>query len=82
MSFTFSIRFCSENRTIIDNNGTIETHDNGDMFWALRGGGGGTFGVTVHFVLKLHPAPTSIISTLIASPLDPNMNNQDVTELF
>ncbi len=29
---------------------------NSDLFWALRGGGGGTFGVVTHIHYKLHPA--------------------------
>ena len=29
---------------------------NKDLFWALRGGGGGTFGVVTHMSYKLHPA--------------------------
>lgn len=28
---------------------------NSDLFWALRGGGGGTFGVVTHMNYKLHP---------------------------
>lgn len=33
---------------------------NSDLFWALRGGGGGTFGVVTHMHYKLHP-PTPIV---------------------
>ena len=29
--------------------------ENADLFWALRGGGGGSLGVVTHFVLRLHP---------------------------
>lgn len=32
---------------------------NEDLFWALRGGGGGTFGVVTHAQLRLHP-PTKV----------------------
>ncbi|KAF9990526.1 hypothetical protein BGZ75_001399 [Mortierella antarctica] len=32
------------------------SHQNTDLFWALRGGGGGTFGVVVEAVYKTHPA--------------------------
>ena len=34
--------------------GRQETEQNGDLFWAMRGGGGVTFGVVVYYVFKLH----------------------------
>lgn len=40
-------------------NGSLVIADrctNTDLFWALRGGGGGTFGVVTHMNYKLHPA--------------------------
>lgn len=39
-------------------NGTIvnaNDKDNSDLFWAIRGGGGGNFGVATKFLFKLHP---------------------------
>lgn len=33
---------------------------NPDLFWALRGGGGGTFGIVTHMTLKTHPLPPYI----------------------
>src|SRR5204862_1657355 len=30
---------------------------NQDLFWALRGGGGGTFGIVTHVTLETHPLP-------------------------
>ena len=38
-------------------NGTLLTTNactNSDLFWAIRGGGGGTFGVTTRIVYKAH----------------------------
>ncbi len=31
-----------------------------DLFWALRGGGGGTFGVVTKMTMRTHPMPTTL----------------------
>ncbi|KAA0146291.1 hypothetical protein FNF29_08162 [Cafeteria roenbergensis] len=36
---------------------TASQDSNSDLFWALRGGGGGTFGVAVQLSFRLHPEP-------------------------
>ncbi|EGB04467.1 hypothetical protein AURANDRAFT_67201 [Aureococcus anophagefferens] len=33
----------------------------GELFWALRGGGGGTFGVVTEWLLRLHDAPRDVV---------------------
>jgi FAD/FMN-containing dehydrogenase len=33
---------------------------NQDLFWALRGGGGGTFGVVTRMTMRTHPLPTAL----------------------
>ena len=33
-------------------------HNNSDLFWSLRGGGGGTFGVVSKMTMKTHDTPT------------------------
>lgn len=39
-------------------NGSVTTSDDTDIFWASKGGGGGTFGIATKFTYKLHyPAP-------------------------
>jgi FAD/FMN-containing dehydrogenase len=34
---------------------------NQDLFWALRGGGAGQYGVVTEYVIKHHPAPRNVI---------------------
>ncbi|OJJ57373.1 hypothetical protein ASPSYDRAFT_79582 [Aspergillus sydowii CBS 593.65] len=40
---------------------------NSDLFWALRGGGGGTFGITVNTTIKTFPDIPGIVFTLTAA---------------
>ncbi len=44
-------------------------HDNSDLFWAIRGGGG-NFGVVTQFEFKLHPVGPEILAGLIVFPFD------------
>ena len=73
---------CTQNKTVIENNGTSETRNNGDLFWALRGGGGGSYGVVVHYVLKLHPSPTSIVTAFITVPMYQNDSDIPLAKMF
>jgi FAD/FMN-containing dehydrogenase len=43
-----------------------------DLFWALRGGGGGTFGVVSKVTMRTHPPPTTLgaVSGTIRAPRD------------
>ncbi|CAN9481857.1 unnamed protein product [Alternaria alternata] len=34
---------------------------NQDLFWALRGGGAGQYGVVTEYVIKHHPAPSNVV---------------------
>ncbi|KAF6813204.1 FAD binding domain containing protein [Colletotrichum sojae] len=34
---------------------TVSEVENSDLFWALRGGGGGTFGIVVSVIIRAHP---------------------------
>lgn len=48
---------------MVDANGTVRVindRENSDLFWALRGSGGGSFGIVTKMKLKMYPAPKSI----------------------
>jgi FAD/FMN-containing dehydrogenase len=52
---------CDRVRTIefVDSNGKVDTASkskNSDLFWAMRGGGGGNFGIVTRFEFNLCPA--------------------------
>jgi len=72
---SFSKRFGSgaagvlELRVVLANGSVITAnkHQHSDLFWALRGGGGGTFGVVTHMTLLAHPEPS--ISGWISGPI-------------
>ncbi|KAK0642103.1 hypothetical protein B0T16DRAFT_516705 [Cercophora newfieldiana] len=53
-----------------------ETHER-DLFWALRGGGGGTFGVVTAVVVKAHPkTPVSGVTFTVVSGKETNVTNE------
>ncbi|GCE09705.1 FAD-binding oxidoreductase [Dictyobacter aurantiacus] len=43
---------------------TCDASQNSDLFWALRGGGGGNFGVVTSFTFQTHPVDALAIFTL------------------
>lgn len=50
---------------IVTADGTARTCDaqrDPDLFWALRGGGGGNFGIVTSFTTRTHPAPSIAIA--------------------
>ena len=51
---------------------TVNACQNRELFWALRGGGGGTFGVVTRVTLMTHPLPNyfGIVSGSIAARSD------------
>jgi FAD/FMN-containing dehydrogenase len=44
-------------------------NENADLFWAIRGGGG-NFGIVVHFEFELYPVGPEILAGLIVFPLE------------
>jgi FAD/FMN-containing dehydrogenase len=43
---------------------------NTDIFWALRGGGGGQYGIVTEYVIKHYPAPATVaLGTLAMVPV-------------
>ncbi|GMH56625.1 hypothetical protein TrRE_jg9583 [Triparma retinervis] len=48
---------------------TVTEESDKDLFWALRGGGGGTFGVVTSMTLKTYRAPEQLISYSCNYPL-------------
>ncbi|RDX68797.1 Berberine bridge enzyme-like 21, partial [Mucuna pruriens] len=49
-----------------------------DLFWAIRGGGGASFGVILSYTLKLVPVPEVVTVFRVAKSLD---QNESATEL-
>ncbi|KAJ5493910.1 FAD-binding type 2 [Penicillium fimorum] len=63
---------------------TANQHQNQDLFWAVRGGGGGSFGVIVHVTFRTYPDVPAVVSKLnILSPHGPDSAFWDtVTDLL
>jgi hypothetical protein len=49
---------------IVTADGKQETVDDGDLLWALKGGGGGNFGVVTSFTFTTEPAPDITVFAL------------------
>ena len=59
---------------------TVNSHSNARLFWALRGGGGGTFGVVTSVTYKIHPKASISGLFIIANFTSPALAQQIVTE--
>jgi hypothetical protein len=47
---------------------TVSSHADPDLYWALRGGGGGNFGVVTSFTFRLHPIPSTVAWFIVEWP--------------
>jgi len=71
--------------TIVLSNGTLVTtnaYQYTDLFWALRGGGGGTYGVVLSATYQTHPKFPLVTSLLQVNFSSPEVAQSVVTELF
>jgi hypothetical protein len=69
--------------TIVTSNGehlTVNSHLHPDLFWALRGGGGGTFGVITSVTYLTHPIIPIIAASFTANMTNPTVAKTLVTE--
>lgn len=59
--------------TVVTPNGELVTANeclHPDLFWAIRGGGGGTFGVITKVVMKAYPSPSMQTQSFSITPMD------------
>ncbi|QCD77396.1 CO dehydrogenase flavoprotein-like [Vigna unguiculata] len=49
-----------------------------DLFWAIRGGGGASFGVVVSYTAKLVPVPETVTVFRVAKTLETNVTSTDL----
>jgi FAD/FMN-containing dehydrogenase len=47
---------------------TVNRHTEPDLYWALRGGGGGNFGVVTSFRFRVHPVPRTVAAFFVSWP--------------
>lgn len=47
----------------------IDEDNHGDLFWAIRGGGG-NFGIVTKFIFQLHPVNRTVIAGMILFPME------------
>ncbi|KAH6661255.1 hypothetical protein BKA67DRAFT_590296 [Truncatella angustata] len=68
--------------TVVTTTGDILTcnaAENVDLFWAIRGGGGGQYGVVTEYIMLSHPQPSTIIATSVSITAGNMSDFRDVT---
>jgi len=58
------------------------SYQNEDLFWALRGGGGGTWGVVTSVTYKTHPSKPLSSAILLANSTNANSTQNLLTEVI
>ncbi|THY60335.1 FAD-binding domain-containing protein [Aureobasidium pullulans] len=53
-----------------------------DLFWAVRGGGGGSYGVVTEYVLKAYPAPANSVAGTLAISAGKNATGNITWDAF
>ena len=56
------------------------SHLHTDLFWALRGGGGGTYGIVISVTYNTHPPTSVVTSTIVATSTNPDTRKKLITE--
>jgi FAD/FMN-containing dehydrogenase len=56
----------ADGTTIEDLDGHSTQSNDTSLFWVIRGGGGGTWGVVTQFTFKLHYAPQRFRNIVVA----------------
>ncbi|XP_052090294.1 uncharacterized protein LOC127726958 [Mytilus californianus] len=81
-----SIIKCTNHTSYINNpDGSFSVTSDTSLFWALRGGGGGTFGIVASFTFKLHKIKRQYVKVTMTYPLSINGNSsigQEVMQFY
>ena len=54
----------------------VNEYQNSDIFWAIRGGGGGTWGVITSITVNAYPMPTALMWSLGLTPHNTTTNSE------
>ncbi|KAG9120560.1 hypothetical protein FRC07_003896, partial [Ceratobasidium sp. 392] len=71
--------------TVVKANGKVvkaNACQNKDLFWALRGGGGSTYGVALDVTYKTHPPLNNVVAVAFSSNVTSPEKLTDMTEVF